>query len=443
VTTGSEDRAGTGQGAAEPRTAWFTRARFGLFIHWGIYAAGARGEWVKSQERLTDAQYDAYLRHFDPDLYDPAAWADEAWRAGMRYVVVTTKHHDGFCLWDSALTDYKATSTPYGRDLLRPLLDAFRERGLRVGMYHSLLDWHHPQYTVDLHHPGRDDAGFRAAAAGRDLDRYVDYLHGQVRELMTGFGRVDLAWFDFSFPGQGEGAKGAAQWRSAELLAMVRQLQPHIIVNDRLDLGGGDILTPEQVQPTADVVAGYPAGMAWEACHTLNGSWGYHRDDHDWKSPEALIRMLVDNVSLGGNLLLNVGPDARGEWEPRALDRLRGIGAWMRLHERAIRGAGASRYTPPPDARYTQAGDRLYLHLFAWPVHHVHLPGLAGRVAHAQFLHDGSQVLPVAVDPADQAPTAPRAGAPGTLTLRVPVRPPDGVAVPVIELFLTDDGDAG
>jgi alpha-L-fucosidase len=435
VSTGSAGETPTSRPDGEPRTAWFTRARFGLFIHWGIYAAAARHEWVKSQERLTDAQYDAYLRHFDPDLFDPARWADDAWRAGMRYVVVTSKHHDGFCLWDSALTDYQATSTPYGGDLLRALLDAFRERGLRVGLYHSLLDWHHPEYTVDIHHPGRDDPEFRAAAADRDLDRYADYLHGQVRELMTGYGRIDLAWFDFSFPGQGDGAKGAAQWRSAELLAMVRELQPHIIVNDRLDLGGGDVVTPEQVQPTADVVAGYPAGTAWEACHTLNGSWGYDRDNHDWKSTDLLIRMLVDTASLGGNLLLNVGPNARGEWEPRARERLRGIGEWMRLHERAIRGAGASRYTPPPDARYTQVGDRLYLHLFAWPMRQVHLPGLAGRVDHAQFLHDASQVRPVVVDPNDTASTTLRGVPAGTLTLQLPVRAPD-VAVPVIELFL-------
>ncbi|GIH20859.1 alpha-L-fucosidase [Rugosimonospora africana] len=425
--------ANPGPDGGEPRTAWFTRARFGLFIHWGIYAAAARHEWVKSQERLDDARYDAYFDHFDPDLYDPRAWAEEAWRAGMRYVVVTSKHHDGFCLWDSALTDYRATRTPHGKDLLRPLLDAFRDRGLRTGLYHSLLDWHHPQYPVDLHHPQRDDPAVRAQP--RDIGRYADYLHGQVRELMSGYGRIDLAWFDFSFPGQGENAKGAAQWRSEQLLAMVRELQPHILVNDRLDLGGGDIITPEQVQPTAELVAGYPPGQVWEACHTLNGSWGYDRDNLDWKSADQLIRLLVDTVSLGGNLLLNVGPDARGQWEPRAIERLRGIGEWMRLHERSIREAGASRYSPPPDARYTQAGDRLYLHLFSWPTRHVHLPGLAGRVRYAQFLHDASEVRTVTVDPHDTASTALRGVPSGALTLELPVRRPD-VAVPVVELFL-------
>jgi alpha-L-fucosidase len=268
------------------RTRWLVQDRFGLFIHWGIYASAARHEWVKSREKLTDEQYQRYFDHFDPDLYDPAEWAETAWAAGMRYVVVTTKHHDGFCLWDSALTDYKVTNTPYGRDLLGPLVSAFRERGFRIGFYHSLLDWHHPEFPVDLYHPQRDDADFIAAHADRDVAKYADHLHGQVRELLTNFGRIDVMWFDFSYPGRGFNAKGRHEWRSEQLLAMVRELQPDIIVNNRLDLGAGDLLTPEQVQPAAAVSTAGAPGVPWEACQTLNGSWGYDRDNLDWKPTE-------------------------------------------------------------------------------------------------------------------------------------------------------------
>ncbi|GIL29283.1 alpha-L-fucosidase [Actinocatenispora comari] len=418
------------------RTRWLVQDRFGLFIHWGIYASAARHEWVKSREKLTDEQYQRYFDHFDPDLYDPAEWAETAWAAGMRYVVVTTKHHDGFCLWDSALTDYKVTNTPYGRDLLGPLVSAFRERGFRIGFYHSLLDWHHPEFPVDLYHPQRDDADFIAAHAGRDVAKYADQLHGQVRELLTNFGRIDVLWFDFSYPGRGFNAKGRDEWRSEQLLAMVRELQPDIIVNNRLDLGAGDLLTPEQVQPAAAVTTAGAPGVPWEACQTLNGSWGYDRDNLDWKPTDLLLRMLIDGVAKGGNLLLNVGPTARGEFEPRAVERLAGIGEWLRRHERSIRGAGPSGFTAPPDCRYTQVGNRLYVHLFAWPMRHLRLPGLAGRVEYAQLLHDASEVRPLALD--DAEPGHEYLGAPdGTLTLQLPVQRPD-VAVPVIELFLTE-----
>jgi alpha-L-fucosidase len=418
------------------RTAWLTQARFGLFIHWGIYAAAARHEWVKSREQLTDEQYQAYFDHFDPDLYDPAAWAEAAWQAGMRYFVVTTKHHDGFCLWDTDLTDYKATNTPYGRDLLRPLVEAFRERGFKVGFYHSLIDWHHPEFPVDLFHPQRDDEDFRAAHAGRDISKYADYLHGQVRELLTRFGRIDIMWYDFSYPGRGFGAKGRADWRSEELLALTRELQPDIIVNNRLDLDTADVTTPEQFQPPGPVTGPDGQPLVWEACQTLNGSWGYDRDNLDWKPSDLLVRMLVDGVSKDGNLLLNVGPTARGEFEPRALERLRDVGAWMRQHERSIRGAGPSAHTPPPDCRYTQRGNRLYLHLLAWPMRHAHLPGLQGKVEYAQFLHDASEVK--RLEPAGNPHNTDVVGmAPGTLTLELPVQRPE-VALPVIELFLRE-----
>jgi alpha-L-fucosidase len=393
---------------------WWTDARFGLFIHWGIYSAAGRHEWVKSRERLTDARYQRYFDHFEPDLFDPAEWARAARAAGMRYFVVTTKHHDGFCLWDSDLTDYKVTNTPWGRDLIGPMVDAFRAEGLRAGFYHSLLDWHHPDFPVDGFHPQRDDEAFRAAAAGRDVGRYADYLHGQVRELLTRYGTIDYLFFDFSYP-----EKGAAEWRSEELLAMVRELQPDALVNDRLGIPG-DFVTPEQVQPAARVERdGRP--VPWEACQTLNGSWGYDRDNRDFKTAGQVVRMLVDGVAKDGNLLLNVGPTGRGQLEPEARRILRQVGEWMDLHERSIRGCGASEHPAPPDCRYTRRGDRLYCHVFAWPFRHLRLPGLAGRVAYAQLLHDASEVRMETEDD-------------GTLTLLLPtVAPP--VEVPVIELF--------
>jgi alpha-L-fucosidase len=420
-------------------TSWFVHDRFGLFIHWGIYALPARHEWVKNRERMRDEDYQRYFDHFYPDLYDAAAWARQARSAGMKYVVVTTKHHDGFCLWDSALTDYKVTNTPWGQDLLRPLVDAFRAEGLKIGFYHSLIDWHHPEFPIDGLHPMRDDVAFREAQTHRDIRKYAEYLHGQTRELLTQFGTIDIMWFDFSYADRDWGwsrGKGKDDWQSERLMAMVRELQPHIIVNDRMGIGG-DVKTPEQYQPRGWLqVDGKP--VVWEACQTLNGSWGYDRDNLDWKSTEMLVRMLVDAVSKGGNMLLNVGPNARGEFEPRALERLRGIGDWMRLHNRPIYGCTASDFVPPPDCRYTQHGRRLYLHVFAWPFRHLHLDGLAGRVDYAQLLNDASEITMRAIDPQQQAQNTTLGGLPpGTLTLELPVQKPP-VAVPVIELFLKE-----
>jgi alpha-L-fucosidase len=215
---------------------------------------------------------------------------------------------------------------------------------------------------------------------------------------------------------------------------MVRELQPGIIINDRLDIPG-DFVTPEEYQPAAPMTVD-GREVPWEACQTLNGSWGYDRDNLDYKSPDLLVRMLVDSVAKGGNLLLNVGPDGRGQIDPRARRILGDIGSWMRLNSRSIYGCGPSGFTAPVDCRYTQRGDRLYLHLFAWPFGHLHLPGLAGRVKYAQFLHDASEIHTHVIDPGQQADiTTMAAPAPDALTLDLPVQRPD-IAVPVIELFL-------
>lgn len=420
--------------AAAADATWWTEARFGLFIHWGLYALPARHEWVKNREQLSDSHYQLYFDHFYPDLFEPGEWARAARSAGMRYFVVTTKHHDGFCLWDSDLTDYKVTNTPWGRDLIGPMVEAFRAEGLRVGFYHSLIDWHHPEFPVDGLHPQRKDEEFKERAAARDIRRYADYLRGQVRELLTGYGRIDYLFFDFSYPERTWGGKGAEDWRSDELLAMVRELQPWILVNDRLGIPG-DFVTPEQYQPVAPMQRdGRP--VLWEACQTLNGSWGYDRDNVEFKTADQVIRMLVDGVSKDGNLLLNVGPTGRGCFDPNATRILREVGQWMALHERSIRGCGASELTPPPDSRYTQHADRLYVHIFAWPFRHLHLPGLADRAEYAQFLHDASEVRMTVTAAGQQAQNTRMGSLPqGTLTLVLPtIAPP--VSVPVIELFL-------
>jgi alpha-L-fucosidase len=420
-------------------TGWFQRDRFGLFIHWGTYALAARHEWVKSTEKIDDATYMKYFNHFDPDLYDPAVWAREAANAGMKYFVVTTKHHEGFCLWDSAYTDYKAPNTPYGKDVLKPMVNAFREEGLRVGFYHSLLDWHHPEYTVDAHHPMRENAEFVKQSASRDIGKYVEYLHSQSKELMTQFGRVDILWYDFSVgAGMGFPGKGADVWQAEKLVKLVRSLQPGLIINDRLNIDQ-DLKTPEQYQPREWLtVGGKP--VLWEACQTFSGSWGYHRDENTWKSVEMLVQMLADTVSKGGNLLLNVGPTGRGEFDERALERLRGIGAWMRRHGRSIYGCtqAPKEFVCPQDCRLTYNPDtnRLYVHVFAWPYRHLHLDCYAGRVEYAQLLNDASEV-PMKVQDKDEenTMTIEVPGRKGTITLELPVRKPD-VAVPVIELYL-------
>lgn len=415
--------------------AWFSHDRFGMFVHWGLYALPARHEWVRSVEKISDADYDRYLPRFEADLYDPRAWARAAREAGMTYVVLTTKHHDGFCLWDSDLTDYTSVHTPFGRDAVAEFVEAVRAEGLRVGFYHSLLDWHHPDFTVDGFHPLRD-GDVDALNADRDMTRYRAYLHGQVRELLTRYGTIDYLFFDFTYPGEREGfpGKGPEAWDAESLMALVRELQPGIVVNDRLGIPG-DLTTPEQYQPSGPVVRD-GVEVPWEACQTINGSWGYDRDNHNHKSAELFVRMLVDGVSKGGNMLLNVGPTGRGDLDPVARATLAEIGRWAGHHERSFRGAGPAPFTPPPDARYTMRGDRLYLHLFAWPMNHVHLAGLAGRVAYAQLLHDGSEIA-VSVPSSDDEHTSLTPDAPqDAITLRLPARRPD-VAVPVIELFLS------
>jgi len=423
-------------------TSWFTRDRFGLFIHWGTYALAARHEWVKHNEQIpNEVYYEKYFKHFDPDLYDPDVWAAAASGAGMKYFVITTKHHEGFCLWDSKLTDYKAPKTPYGRDVLRPMVDAFRRKNVHVGLYHSIIDWWHPHYVLDPHiGPYRNHPDRAKMNEGRVQAKYAEYLHGQVRELLTEFGKIDVIFYDFSYPRPDGTGKGRKDWDSEKLIKLTRELQPGIIVNDRLDLedvpGGWDIKTPEQFMPREWVkVGGLP--VVWETCQTFSGSWGYHRDESTWKSVEQLIEMLIEVVSKGGNLLLNVGPTGRGEFDERALSRLAGMGEWMKRHGRSIYGctAAPAEFQTPQDCRltYNPATKRLYVHVFAWPLVQLHLDGMAGKVEYAQLLNDASEVR-FSEPPAHQ-PAVEGAPPKNTLTLQLPVVRPN-VTVPVIELFL-------
>ena len=413
---------------------WFVHDRFGLFVHWGLYALPARHEWIKHREEIPDSAYDRYFTHFDPDLFDPAEWARRAREAGMKYLVVTAKHHEGFCLWDTAHTDYKAPAAPCGKDLLAEISEAFRAEGLRIGFYYSLIDWHHPHFTIDPVHPLRNHPDAQALNQGRDMNVYRQYMKDQVCELLTNYGTVDILWFDFSYPDRahrGLTGKGAADWDAEGLLQLVRKLQPHILVNNRLDLDTdlADFHTPEQVQPTEWVrVDGKP--VYWEACQTFSGSWGYHRDEKSWKSPGQLIRMLISTVSNGGNLLINVGPTARGSFDDRARKAMTVYADWLSLHSRAIYGCTQSGFVPPPDCRYTQNGNRLYLHIFAWPFKTLKLPGLAGQVHYASFLNDGSEIqcFETENDAKTQAEHS-------DLTLSLPVEKPP-VTVPVIELCL-------
>ncbi len=423
----------------EARLAWWTEARFGMFIHWGLYAQPARHEWVKKNERLTNADYQKYFDMFDPDLYEPREWARQAKQAGMKYAVITSKHHEGFCLFDSKFTDYKATNTPARRDLLKAWVDGFRAEGLKVGFYYSLLDWHHPSYTIDRNHPQSptNEADYDRLNAGRDMAVYRQYLKDQVRELLTNYGKIDIIWLDYSFPGKN--GKGRTDWDSVNLLKMVRELQPGIIVNDRLDLldvpGGWDFRTPEQFKP-AEWVKMNGVRVPWETCQTFSGSWGYYRDETSWKDSKQLIELLIDTVGKGGNLLMNVGPTARGTFDGRAQERLAAFGRWMRVNGRAIYGAtqAPDSFKAPPNSllTYNPRTNRLYVHLLAWPMGEVVLPGYADKVQYAQLLNDASELR---ISTRKNTTWISEDARAGDLVVRLPMLKPD-VEIPVIELFL-------
>jgi len=420
------------------RLSWWTDARFGMFIHWGSYAQAARHEWVKKRERIPDEKYEKYAEIFNPDLFDPTEWAKKAKAAGMKYAVITSKHHEGFCMFDSKYTDYDVMSSPYGKDIIKEWVEAFRAEGLGIGFYYSLIDWHHPEYTIDSRHPrsANTKEEYDELNKDRDMAIYREYLKNQVREILTNYGKIDILWLDFSFPG--EFGKGREDWGSVEILKMVRRLQPDIIVNDRADLkdywGGWDFTTPEQFK-----VQSWPKvdgkKIPWETCQTFSGSWGYYRDEHTWKDNKQLLGLLIESVSKGGNLLLNVGPTARGTFDHRADKALKEMGEWMKYNDRSIYGCtqAPEDFTVPDNSllTYNPETNRLYIHLLDYPLQNFHLPGYKDKIEYAQFLHDASE-LKIS---RPRGHWVEQKTGENDITLILPVVKPD-IEIPVIEVFL-------
>ena len=359
----------------EERMKWYLDARFGMFIHWGLYSIPARGEWVRSTEQMPEEEYVQFFKEFDARHYDPRKWAREAKAAGMKYVVLTAKHHDGFCLFDSKYTDWKVTNTPAGRDLIAEYVEALRAEGLKVGIYFTLLDWHHKDYPHygDRNHPMRSHP--ECGNEDRDFARYVEHFHKQVEEICTNYGKLDIIWFDFSY----DDMRGE-KWGATELVDMVRRLQPGIIIDNRLEASGegrgslyeckptafhGDFVSPEQFIPPEGIrdVEGRP--MAWEACFTMNNHWGYCGTDRFFKPASLLIKKLVECVSKGGNMLLNVGPNAYGDFPAESTQILREIGAWMEKNHDSIYGCTAAWDKPKPEyGRITKNGNKYYIHIY-------------------------------------------------------------------------------
>ena len=393
--------------AYEKRMAWYTDARFGMFIHWGLYAIPARGEWVRSYEEIPKEDYMPYFDEFNPVDFDPKQWAKAAKEAGMKYVVLTAKHHDGFCLFDSQYTDFKSTNTKFGRDIVAEFVEAVRGEGLKVGLYFSLLDWYHDDYPHygDAHHPMRNNPAY--GNEGRDFSRYVTYLHNQVREICTNYGKLDILWFDFSYENENYVMRGET-WKATELVSMVRELQPGIIIDNRLEVSGegfgsmwegnpspyhGDFVSPEQIIPPNGLQDKQGRDLIWEACITMNNNWGYCAKDHFYMPAPMLIKKLVECVSKGGNLLLNVGPDARGNIPPQSMEILKSIGAWMKDNSQSIYGCGKAGMEKPDAGRITRKGNKLYYHLFENTVGPMPLPGLKKeQVGCVRYLATGAEV---------------------------------------------------
>ena len=411
------------------RLEWWTDARFGMFIHWGLYALPARHEWVRNYERISNEGYQKYFDEFDPDHFDPKKWAREAKAAGMKYAVLTTKHHEGFCLFDSKYSEYKATNTKAKRDLVKEYVDAFRAEGIKVGFYYSLIDWHHPDFTIDRVHPLRPllpgDSAYERLNKGRDMGKYRKYLFNQITELLSNYGKIDILWLDFSYPGKY--GKGKADWGSVELLKQIRKLQPGIIVDNRLDLGdysdGADFITPEQV--STDELNSYK-GKTWETCQTFSGSWGYYRDEHTWKTHRQLLELLISSVSNGGNLILNVGPTARGEFDYRANNALDSLGNWMFANSKSIYQCtyAPDRFQVPSGEKltYNPITKHLYIHLFDYPTSgKLLLSNYGGKIKYAQFLNDNSELKFK-----EQG---------NDILLSIPINKP-GYEIPVVELII-------
>ena len=371
--------------AAEQRAAWFRQDRFGVIIHWGLYSLVGRGEWVRDTGKIPLAEYDKLVGQFNPTKFDARRWVALVKQAGQKYLVITTKHHDGFCLFHSKLTDYGIQNTPFRRDAIAEIAAECHRQGLRLGLYYSIMDWHHPDYL-----PRRPWEKNRAAT-GANFDRYLTYLRGQIRELLSNYGRVDQLWLDGGWEHKGP----QDQPKFQAILAEARRLQPGILINDRA-FTGGDYQTPEQFVPATGLTdkAGRPT--LWEATMTMStghGSfaptawWGYDRAETVFKPAEELVQKLVDIASKGGNFLLNIGPLPDGTIRPEEVQRLEAIGHWVDRHGDAIFGATASPFRLLPFfGRVTVQGDKLFVHVFDWPQdRQLVLPGLKTAVRAAKL----------------------------------------------------------
>ena len=386
----------------DARMKWWRDARFGMFIHWGLYAIPAgewnskknHGEWIRTTAQIPLEEYDKFVQQFNPVKFNAEDWVKMAKDAGMKYIVITSKHHDGFNLFNSNETDFDVMSTPFHRDILKELSDACHKYGMKMCWYHSIMDWHHPDYL-----PRRDWEKNRSAV-GADYKRFFEYLKAELKELLTNYGEIGVLWFD----GEWE-----STWNSKygiELYNYVRSLQPNIIINNRVGVGrndmegstkegefGGDFGTPEQQIPAT----GLP-GVDWETCMTMNDHWGYNKYDKNFKSTKELLQMIADIASKGGNYLLNVGPTAEGLFPQESIDRLKEIGAWMKVNGESIYGTRASPFAKLDLGRCTQKtigkNTRLYLHVFNWPVDgKLTVPGIFNKPVQAYLLSDSQKKL--------------------------------------------------
>jgi alpha-L-fucosidase len=354
-----------GDADREQRMKWWHEARFGMFIHWGLYSQLGRHEWVMENEGIPVAEYEQLAKQFKPKPNAARDWARLAKQAGQKYMVMTTKHHEGFCHFDSKLTNYCAPKQGPGRDLVKEYVEAARAEGMRVGFYYSLMDWHHPD-------------GARCATDEAARRRFVDYIHGQIHELLSNYGKIDVLWYDVSWP------LDAAGWESEKMNAMVFQLQPEIIVNNRNKLDG-DFSTPEQTI-TAD------SKHAWESCMTMNDSWGYQRADDNWKTPETIVRNLVTCAHDTGNYLLNIGPKPDGSIPEESVGILTKVGGWMQRNGPTIYQSEKCQPRRSNYASFSRKGNTLYMHVHFWPGSTVALGGLRNKVQSARLVASGKDV---------------------------------------------------
>lgn len=383
----------------DARMKWWREARFGMFIHFGLYSVAAgkwegkevadAGEWIQYFAHLLPADYEKLAPRFNPVKFDADEWVRIAKDAGMKYVVITTKHHDGFALFDSKVSDWDVMATPFKRDVMKELSQACARAGLVQGWYHSIMDWHHPDYLPRGTEKARP--WDTRPTAGASYDRYLDYMKNQLSELLTNYGPIGVLWFD------GGWEHTAAEHHATEVIDLIRKLQPNIVVNDRINLPQ-DFSTPEQFIPAT----GLP-GRDWETCMTMNDTWGFKESDQNWKSTETLLRNLIDIVSKGGNYLLNVGPTGEGRIPPASVERLAAIGKWMKVNGEAIYATTASPFRRLPFGRCTTKvladgkSTTLYLHVFDWPKDgKLVVSGLNNAPRGARLLGDASRKVTAA-----------------------------------------------